>query len=217
MGMGGPGMGGPAPGQAPPGASPTGGMPFGAAPGQAPPGSSPTGGIGGIPGIIEEAAAPVNPLLEPVAINLEEKVTATLTKEGGLVDNITIDGKLQLTANDASRAGRATLFINKPAGFQLKAHPNLDKGAFAENRLELREGKSYTAGSTFPLLKWNNRAAKEDTLPVTVAAWPSECQVHSFFKFIVDGFLPKCFTFRRFYCRISFIFVNTKPNRVAPK
>jgi len=126
---------------------------------------------------VEAAPAPViNPLLEPVKVEIEEKITAELQVEGGLQGDVTCTGQFQVTVLDTAKAD-LVCFKMTPAdntNFKYKVHPNLNKASHANNILEVRDAsRAYRANMPAPLVKWQGKSSSEDYLPVSLSCWPT--------------------------------------------
>lgn len=124
----------------------------------------------------EEPAAPAyNPLMDPVRVDIEEKITADCQMEGGLDGEAVCTGQFQVTVLDASK-GDLACFRLAPQNqeFKYKVHPNLNKTSHASNVLEVREAsRAYRANAPAPLLKWQHKSSNDDYLPVTLSCWPT--------------------------------------------
>jgi len=125
-------------------------------------------------------AAPPPPPGEPLTITLEERISATLLKDGG-VDGIEVAGTLTVAVHDPA-AGRAVVALaptppdaGSGFAFQFKAHPNIDKAAYADaGELRLKDpARSFPAGAPLAVLKWRAAGADEGALPLAVTCWPS--------------------------------------------
>lgn len=124
----------------------------------------------------EPAAAPAyNPLMDPVRVDIEEKITADLQVEGGLDGEAVCTGQFQVTVLDASKADLAAFRLApQNQDFKYKIHPNLNKTSHANNILEVREAsRAYRANAPVPLVKWQYKSSNEDFLPVQISCWPS--------------------------------------------
>ncbi|CAE8587504.1 unnamed protein product [Polarella glacialis] len=127
--------------------------------------------------VVEQApaAAAYNPLMDPVRVEIEEKITADLQVEGGLNGEVTCMGQFQVTVLDAAKADLVCFKLAPQSqDFKYKVHPNLNKASHAANLLEVRDAtKAYRANTPAPLLKWQSKSGDEDFLPVTISCWPS--------------------------------------------
>eukprot|EP00747_Dinoflagellata_sp_TGD_P186108 gnl/TRDRNA2_/TRDRNA2_42979_c0_seq1.p1 gnl/TRDRNA2_/TRDRNA2_42979_c0~~gnl/TRDRNA2_/TRDRNA2_42979_c0_seq1.p1 ORF type:complete len:422 (+),score=111.17 gnl/TRDRNA2_/TRDRNA2_42979_c0_seq1:186-1268(+) len=121
------------------------------------------------------AAAPVNPLLEPVKVDIEEKITANLQVEGGLVGEAECQGQFQVTVLDANKAGLVCFKLApQDQNFKYKVHPNLNKASQANNVLEVRDAtRAFRANTPAPLVKWRLTSSKDEFLPINLSCWPS--------------------------------------------
>merc|ERR1719335_1007757 len=122
------------------------------------------------------AAAPaVNPLLDPVSVNIEEKFTANLQLEGGIVGEAECLGQFVVTVLDTSKADLVCFKLaEQDQKFKYKVHPNLNKASQANNILEVRDAsKAFKAKTPAPLIKWRYTSSKEDFLPIRLSCWPS--------------------------------------------
>ncbi|CAJ1351611.1 unnamed protein product [Effrenium voratum] len=128
------------------------------------------------PEVAEEPAAPAyNPLMDPVRVDIEEKITADLQVEGGLDGEAVCTGQFQVTVLDASKADLAAFRLApQNQEFKYKIHPNLNKTSHANNVLEVREAsRAYRANAPVPLVKWQFKSSNEEFLPVQMSCWPS--------------------------------------------
>eukprot|EP00971_Amphidinium_carterae_P285306 5663967-Amphidinium_carterae.1 len=94
----------------------------------------------------EAAPVVVNPLLDPVSVSIDEKITATMQLEGGLVGEAVCVGEFQVTVLDAAKADLVCFkLVQQDSEFKYKVHPSLNKASHANNILEVRDGKPYKA------------------------------------------------------------------------
>ncbi|CAD7699381.1 unnamed protein product [Ostreobium quekettii] len=121
------------------------------------------------------AAAAAAPPGEPVSISIEEKISATLNRDGG-IEMLEVQGvvTLQVNAEEASKlvVGLAT---GANRGFQFKTHPNIDKNLHAsEGRLALKDPeRPFPVGTALGVLKWRWSSRDDDRLPLIINCWPS--------------------------------------------
>ena len=127
------------------------------------------------------AAAP----REPVSITIEERVSATLNRDGGL-EGLEVAGSMAVAVSPAAAGGRVVLTLAPPSGgfdpaFQFKTHPNIDKAAYAgEGVLALKDpARPFPAGAPLGVLKWRlasggGAAGAEARLPLSVTCWPTD-------------------------------------------
>ncbi|KAI5615525.1 coatomer subunit delta, partial [Silurus asotus] len=118
--------------------------------------------------------APAN--TESVHLRIEEKITLTCGRDGGL-QNMEILGMITLRVSD-EKSGRIRLFINNndKRGIQLQTHPNVDKKLFtAESVIGLKNPeKSFPLNNDVGVLKWRLQTTDETLIPLTINCWPSE-------------------------------------------
>eukprot|EP00933_Yihiella_yeosuensis_P060591 TRINITY_DN6333_c2_g1_i1.p1 TRINITY_DN6333_c2_g1~~TRINITY_DN6333_c2_g1_i1.p1 ORF type:complete len:566 (+),score=157.09 TRINITY_DN6333_c2_g1_i1:113-1699(+) len=131
-----------------------------------------------MPEDVQEEAPPApvhNPLLEPVKVDIEEKITADLQVEGGLEGDATCVGQFQVTVLDANKADLVCFKLAPQSQeFKYKVHPNLNKASQAANVLEVRDAsKAFRANQPAPLLKWQSKSSDDEFLPVTLSCWPT--------------------------------------------
>lgn len=120
------------------------------------------------------APAPAAIPSTPLSLQLEEKITVSLNREGA-VESVELKGTLTLTANtDAGSA--AVVAVNKnalPASFNYATHPKVDKKNYeAKGLLSLKGGNGFPVGRPIGILRWSTSA--EDAVPLTINCWPEE-------------------------------------------
>ncbi len=83
---------------------------------------------------------PHSPPPEPVFASIDEKLSCTLSRQGG-VESIEVQGTLSLVVgSDADAFIRAKVRQGANAGYQFKTHPNIDKAGYnAEGLLGLKD------------------------------------------------------------------------------
>merc|ERR1712217_577875 len=126
--------------------------------------------------VVEQAPAPVvNPLLEPVKVEIEEKIEAKCALEGGLDGDAICTGQFQVTVLDTAKADLVCFKLNKQDNaFKYKVHPNLNKASHTNNILEPKDAtKAYRANQPAPLVKWQLKSSEDDFLPLTLSCWPT--------------------------------------------
>eukprot|EP00413_Alexandrium_margalefii_P010001 CAMPEP_0204529846 /NCGR_PEP_ID=MMETSP0661-20131031/10289_1 /ASSEMBLY_ACC=CAM_ASM_000606 /TAXON_ID=109239 /ORGANISM="Alexandrium margalefi, Strain AMGDE01CS-322" /LENGTH=570 /DNA_ID=CAMNT_0051535897 /DNA_START=86 /DNA_END=1795 /DNA_ORIENTATION=- len=125
---------------------------------------------------IEPAAPPtVNPLLDLVKVDIEEKITADLQVEGGLNGEAVCTGQFQVTVLDAAKADLVCFKLAPQSqDFKYKVHPNLNKQSHANDVLEVRDAsRAFRANAPAPLLKWQFKSSDDNFLPVSLSCWPT--------------------------------------------
>ena len=123
---------------------------------------------------------------ESVEIIVEEKLTCTLKKDGGL-EALEVQGTMQLEIhNDEDafcRVAVAPLSAAAAArGVQFKTHPNIDKALHANsNVLALKDAsRPFPTGSALGILKWRCAPREESAVPLQLNCWPSVSGAQSF-------------------------------------
>ncbi|PAV60373.1 hypothetical protein WR25_07846 [Diploscapter pachys] len=122
---------------------------------------------------------------EAVHVRTEEKITASVSRDGGL-QNAEVFGTVTLCVASPEFNTVAMKMNNARAqsGAQLQVHPNLDKKEWqATGLLKLKSAnKPFPASSDVGVLKWRLILQAEDELPLTLNVWPEEsadgCQVN---------------------------------------
>ncbi|EYC21356.1 hypothetical protein Y032_0019g3770 [Ancylostoma ceylanicum] len=131
------------------------------------------------------AAAPVsNVKREAVHVRTEEKMVATVSRDGGL-QGAEILGVVSLSVSAPEYNTVAIQMHNKASsGAQLQVHPNLDKKEWqTSSMLKLKSaGKPFPVNNDVGVLKWKMVLTEEEQLPITLNCWPQEsadgCQVN---------------------------------------
>jgi len=142
----------------------------------------PSGGAGPTSGMASSiicGGRPAPGSAESVVLTVEEKITCTLKKEGGL-ESLEVQGTLLLEVhNDEDahcRVQVAPLSAEAAArGVQFKTHPNIDKALHAsQNVLALKDaGRPFPTGSALGILKWRCAPKDEQAAPLQLNCWPS--------------------------------------------
>ena len=145
------------------------------------------GDLGGAEGGSAAAAAapPSSAPREPVSITIEERVSATLNRDGGL-EAFGVSGSMAVAVAPTAAGGRVVLTLAPPPpggfdpAFQFKTHPNIDKAAYAaDGVLALKDpARPFPAGAPLGVLKWRLASAggpeAEARLPLSVTCWPTD-------------------------------------------
>jgi len=116
-----------------------------------------------------------SPLLDPVRVEIEERITGELSLDGGLQGEATCTGHLQVTVLDPSKADLVSFKLNQQdQSFKYQVHPSLNKASYSNNALEVRDStKAFRAYQAAPLLKWQLKSSDEAFLPVHISCCPS--------------------------------------------
>lgn len=121
---------------------------------------------------------------EAVHIYTEEKMVATVSRDGGLQGAEILGVVSLLVSAPEFNTITVQMHNNAPAGAQLQVHPNLDKKDWQTSALlKLKSvGKPFPVNTNCGVLKWKMVLTEEEQLPVTLNCWPQEspngCQVN---------------------------------------
>lgn len=132
------------------------------------PGAGSTGGAG-------HATVTANLSTDPLTLNIDEKLSVLLNKQGGL-ENLEVQGSMSLVVNnDADAFIRVAVASGANKQFQFKTHPNIDKSVYSsQNVLALKDpSRPFPTGSELGILKWRYQTKDESMVPLTINCWPS--------------------------------------------
>ncbi|KAJ7535390.1 hypothetical protein O6H91_12G031200 [Diphasiastrum complanatum] len=109
------------------------------------------------------------PVTDPIAISVEERLSVTLKKDGGL-ENFEVQGTIALIVQkkeDAYICVQIETGANK--NFQFKTHPNIDKDLHSrENILGLKDpNRPFPTGTPSSILKWRMQSRQESLVPLS--------------------------------------------------
>ncbi len=131
---------------------------------------------------VEEAKAQepiaVNPLLENVVIEIEEKISCSVNKDGEL-DKFEVKGIIFLTVNDPKKNNPVAILSFQPVkGFNFKPHPELDKQTWNKQKALSASDKDqgFPVGTRLDAVRYNYRSKDETDLPFTVNVFNSKKQ-----------------------------------------
>lgn len=117
---------------------------------------------------------PVN--MESVHMRIEEKISLTCGRDGGL-QNMEVHGMITLRVSD-DKTSRIRVYVDNSdkKGLQLQTHPNVDKKLFAaDSVIGLKNPeKSFPLNNDVGVLKWRLQSTEESHIPLTINCWPSE-------------------------------------------
>lgn len=136
-------------------------------------------------GGVAVSAAPIsNVKREAVHVRTDEKMIATVSRDGGL-QGAEVLGVVSLSVSSPEFNTVAVQMHNKaPSGAQLQVHPNLDKKEWqTSSMLKLKSaGKPFPVNNDVGVLKWKMVLTDEEQLPIALNCWPQEsadgCQVN---------------------------------------
>ncbi|KAI8644358.1 hypothetical protein BD408DRAFT_413304 [Parasitella parasitica] len=112
---------------------------------------------------------------ESVHIDIEERVSVTANKDGGL-EQMEARGVLTLTIADPSSARvKLVLQANDDASIQFKTHPNVDKNAWKDKHIvQMRDlSRPFPANQNLEVVRWKLSTRDETAVPLTITCWPS--------------------------------------------
>jgi hypothetical protein len=130
--------------------------------------------------VIGKATAPAStsqlPNTENVHLRVEEKITLTAGRDGGL-QNMEVLGITTLRVQDESCGLIRIQFENgDDRGIQMQTHPNVDKELF-KNKCQIglkNSQKPFPVNTDVGILKWRYQTTEEKQIPLTINCWPSE-------------------------------------------
>jgi len=120
------------------------------------------------------------PPTDPITLTVEEKISVTLKRDGGL-SNFDVQGTLSLQIlNQEDGHIQVQIETGGNPGVLFKAHPNMNKELFAnENILGLKDpNRPFPTGqggdaAGVGLLKWRMQSTDESMVPLSINCWPS--------------------------------------------
>ncbi|XP_070548695.1 coatomer subunit delta-like isoform X2 [Ptychodera flava] len=114
--------------------------------------------------------------MESVHIRLEEKISLTAGRDGGL-QSMEVIGMALLRISDETY-GRIKVLVNHndTKGVQLQTHPNVDKKLFAtQSCIAMKnQAKAFPLNNDVGVLKWRLQTQDESLMPLSINCWPSE-------------------------------------------
>jgi len=130
---------------------------------------------------------------EPVHIRLEEKITATMGRDGE-ISKFGIAGFVYLHINDEGSAKvKIQMENNDTRGVMMQTHPNIDKQKWkGTGVIGLKNpDKPFPVGQDVGVLKWRLNETDEEALPLKVVCWPNDtgsgdCDVNVEYELQVD-------------------------------
>jgi len=134
------------------------------------------GGLGlGLSSAAAPAAAPPS---TPLTLNLEEKYSVAMNREGG-IESCDLKGTLTLTAN-TDAGSMAAIAVNKPVmlskcttGWNFATHPKVDKKNYeSKGVISLKGGKGLPLNRPVGVLRWSYSG--EDAAPISINCWPED-------------------------------------------
>mmetsp|Transcript_12055 Transcript_12055/g.28240 ORF Transcript_12055/g.28240 Transcript_12055/m.28240 type:complete len:518 (+) Transcript_12055:397-1950(+) len=120
------------------------------------------------------ADAPPSPAGDqyPVNITLEEKVSASLNREGAL-ESLEVKGIMNLTANkDEALACKVILGDGRNPNFAYQTHPKVDKKLYESTSQVALKAGAFPKHKSVGVLRWSMSTAAEDQVPISINCWP---------------------------------------------
>ncbi|KAK3001334.1 hypothetical protein RJ639_020871, partial [Escallonia herrerae] len=118
------------------------------------------------------------PLTDPVTLTVEEKLSVTLKRDGGL-SNFAVQGTLSLQIlNQDDGFIQVQVETGGNPGVSFQTHPNVNRELFSnKNILGLKDpNRPFPAGQSgdgVGLLRWRMQSVDESVVPLTINCWPS--------------------------------------------
>eukprot|EP01113_Clastostelium_recurvatum_P003432 TRINITY_DN1149_c0_g2_i2.p1 TRINITY_DN1149_c0_g2~~TRINITY_DN1149_c0_g2_i2.p1 ORF type:complete len:394 (+),score=162.60 TRINITY_DN1149_c0_g2_i2:39-1184(+) len=112
---------------------------------------------------------------ENVHVVVEEQLVIHVENDGGL-QSMEIKGGLSVTCYD-SALSRVKVSVNMGdnKAFQIRKHPLVDKAAFSNGTLQLKEGaRAFPTAAPAGILRWNVQTKDDSMLPLSINCWPSQ-------------------------------------------
>ncbi|CAI9101544.1 OLC1v1038893C1 [Oldenlandia corymbosa var. corymbosa] len=133
--------------------------------------------------IVEDVTPPVGlsrpaaaPPTDPITFIIEEKLNATLKKDGG-ISSFDVQGTLSLQLLNEDD-GQIQVEVETNPSVAFKTHPNINKELFNKENILAPKDASRAfpvnqPGNGLALLKWRNQSSDESLVPLTINCWPS--------------------------------------------
>jgi len=113
---------------------------------------------------------------ESVHIRIEEKISLTAGRDGGL-QNLEVHGLAMVKVTD-EKYGRIRIQINNKdhKNIQLQPHPNVDKKLFsASSLIGLKNpAKPFPMNQEAGILRWRLQTQDDSLMPLSINCWPNE-------------------------------------------
>ena len=122
------------------------------------------------------AAAAPQAVQHPVMLQLAERVSARMTRDGN-VEAFDIKGSLTLTAGDDDAAlCSVQLAVSDAEAFTFITHPKVNKAVYDQSQLlQLKDTtKGFPSARPVGILRWNYSSASDDFVPIKINCWPEE-------------------------------------------
>jgi len=114
-------------------------------------------------------------LTESVHIRIEEKISLSANRDGGL-DEFILSGMMLLKISDEESAKIRVKLDRNDERVQWQTHPQVDKKVFAaQNVIGLKNPeKPFPINQDVGVLKWRLSTQEEDQMPLNITCWPNE-------------------------------------------
>ena len=118
---------------------------------------------------------------DQATVLVEEKVTARIARDGGVV-GYEVKGSLALTLHD-DNASKVKVLLKRGAdsSFSYQSHPNINKAALGspggQGAIAAKQAdRGFPTGTSLSLLRWRFTAKDDDSsqLPLMLTCWPEE-------------------------------------------
>lgn len=112
---------------------------------------------------------------EPVNLRVEEKLSLTCGRDGGL-QNLEIHGLLTLLINEEAYGRVRVQLENNDSRVQIQTHPNVDKELFrTRQQIALKNAtKPFPLKSDVGVLKWRFQTQDESLIPLILNCWADD-------------------------------------------
>jgi len=123
-----------------------------------------------------QSRLPSAPTSDPITVAIEEKISATVKRDGG-IHNFDIQGTLALQVlNDTNGFIQLQIENQDLPGLSFKTHPYINKELFNSQQIVAAKdpNRPFPSGQNeTPLVKWRIQELDESSLPLSVNCWPS--------------------------------------------
>ncbi len=118
---------------------------------------------------------------DQATVLVEEKVTARISRDGGVV-GYEVKGSLALTLHDEN-ASKVKVLLKRgsDSAFSYQSHPNINKAALGapggQGAIAAKQAdRGFPTGTSLSLLRWRFTAKDDDSsqLPIMLTCWPEE-------------------------------------------
>lgn len=124
----------------------------------------------------EEKQTKANPLVEAIDITIDERITATISKEGDL-GKFEVKGEVFLYVNDESKSNAEVhLGVTETKGVTIKPHPELNRSLWnSQQIIAPKQGASgFPVSVKLEALKYKYATTNQNDIPFTVTVWSAK-------------------------------------------